>query len=101
MSENKVWRLIDRSDIPENRANIIDSRWVFRRKLEADGSTRFKARLVVRGFKNRNSHDLSETCAHVSRLPIVTAILAIINKSDLEVCQLDVKTAFLNGVLEE
>ena len=60
----------------------------------------YKGRLVIRGF-NRNVYELKETYAPVSRLAIIRAALAIINKYDLEVFQMDVKTAFLNGILEE
>lgn len=68
-----------------------------------DGTTRFKARLVIRGFKDKNSYvyDIKETCTPVSRLPVVRSVLAIINKYKLFACQLDVKTAFLNGLLNE
>ena len=83
------------------RANIIDLKWIFKKKLEADGSIRFKARIVIRGFKDKNVYVLKETYAPVSRLPVVRSLLAIINKYDLFACQLDVKTAFLNGVLDE
>lgn len=101
MKENQVWKLVNKSEISERVANVIDSRWVFKRKLETDGSIRFKARLVIRGFKDKNQYDLSETYAPVSRLPVIRATLAVANKYNLDVCQLDVKTAFLNGILEE
>lgn len=74
---------------------------MFKRKLKADGSTRYKARLVIRGFRDKNVYDLKETYAPVSRLSLVRTIFAIINKYDVHACRLDVKTAFLNGVLEE
>ena len=83
------------------KTNIIDSRWIFKRKLEPNGEVKFKARLVIRRFKDLNKYELSETYAPVSRLPLVRTIFAIINKYDLEVCQLDVKTAFLNGTIDE
>lgn len=57
--------------------------------------------MVIRGFKDRNFYDFSETYAPVSRLPLVRAVFSIINKYDLDVTQLDVKTAFLNGILED
>ena len=103
MIQNEVWNLVDKTKIQSEgkRANIIDSKWVFRKKLEVDGSTRYKARLVIRGFKDKNKYDLKETYAPVSRLPVIRAVLAVINKYDLYACQLDVKTAFLNGSLEE
>ena len=83
------------------KPNIIDSRWVLKQKQENDGSTRYKARLVIRGFKDRNTYDLKETYAPVSRLALVRSVMAIINKHNLAICQLDVKTAFLNGTIDE
>ena len=56
---------------------------------------------MIRGFKDKNVYDSKETYAPVSRLPVVRSLLEIINKYDLFACQLDVKTAFLNGVLDE
>jgi hypothetical protein len=81
------------------RLNLIDSRWVFKRKVFENNKTKFKARLVIRGFKDRNMYGLSETYAPVSRLPIVRAVLTIINKLNLFALQLDVTTAFLNSEL--
>ena len=103
MQINNVWKLVDRPRLMSDgkKANIIDSKWIFKKKLETGGSTQFKARLVIRGFKDRTVYDLKETYAPVSRLPVVRSLLAIINKYDLFACQLDVKTAFLNGVLDE
>lgn len=103
MEINNVWILVDRPQIMSDgkKANIIDSKWVFKKKLESDGSIRFKARLVIRGFKDRNVYDLKETYAPVSRLPVVRSLLAIINKYNLIAFQLDVNTAFLNGILDE
>lgn len=103
MDKNQVWLLVDRPKFGRNnkRPNIIDSKWVFKRKNDSSGTTRFKARLVIRGFKDTNSYDLKETYAQVSRLTLVRAVLAVINYYDLEARQLDVKTAFLNGTIEE
>ncbi|CAK9827477.1 Retrovirus-related Pol polyprotein from transposon TNT 1-94 [Anthophora retusa] len=103
MMKNEVWELVDRPTVMKNgkKPNIIDSRWVLKRKIEKDNKIRYKARLVIRGFKDKNIYDLRETYAPVSRLPLVRLVIAIINKYDLEVSQLDVKTAFLNGEIEE
>lgn len=101
MKKNEVWTLVDRPiDKDGNKINVIDSKWVFKKKINTDGSKKCKARLVIRGFKDTNAYDLKETYAPVSRLTLVRAILAIINRFDLDVCQLDVKTAFLNGTIE-
>lgn len=69
--------------------------------LKSDGNIRYKARLVIRGFKDKNKYDLKEKYTPVSRLPVIRAVLAAINKYDLVASQLDVKTAFLNGTLDE
>ena len=103
MNENEVWILIDRplDKKEEKKLNIIDSRWVFTRKTGENGKLKLKARLVIRGFKDKRCYELRETHAPVSRLPLIRAILAIVNKYDLELYQMDVKNAFLNGILDE
>lgn len=103
IKEKEVWDLIDRPGKNEygRKLNLIDSKWVFKRKIDEKGNKKFKARLVIRGFKDRNEYELKETFAPVSRIAVIRTALAIINKHDLEVVQLDVKTAFLNGSLED
>uniref|UniRef100_A0A1Y1LS02 Endonuclease n=1 Tax=Photinus pyralis TaxID=7054 RepID=A0A1Y1LS02_PHOPY len=102
MEENEVWDIVDRPITKDGKKiHTIDSRWVFKRKAGENGKMVFKARLVIRGFKDVNEYELKETYAPVSRLPVIRAVLAVINKYDLDVFQMDVKTAFLNGVLEE
>ena len=103
MCKNEVWTLVDRptSRKEEKKANIIDAKWVFKRKTGDNGKKTYKARLVIRGFKDRKEYELKETYAPVSRMPLVSSVLAIANKQDLELCQMDVKTAFLNGKLDD
>ena len=103
LNVNEVWTLVDIPKLTstKSRPNVIDSKWVLKRKYDQNGGTKYKARMVIRGFKDRTKYDLTETYAPVSRLSLVRAVLAIINKYDLEVVQLDVKTAFLNGRIDE
>ena len=103
MNKNKVWNFVKRPLVDEygTKPNIIDSRWVLKKKIEPNGKIKHKARLVIRGFKDKNTYDLKDTYAPVSRLVLIRAVLAIINKYDLDVCQMDVKTAFLNGKIED
>ena len=79
-------KLVGRSlIIRENRKpNILDSRWVLKRKIESDNSIRYKARLV--------KEVLRIIYAPMSRLPLTQTILAIANKCDFHICQMDVKT---------
>lgn len=97
LEENKVWEIIDR---PKKGTNIIDSRWIFKIKKDINGKDKYKARLVIRGFKDKNEYELRETYAPVTRLSSVRTGLNIINRFNLDAYQLDVKTAFLNGELE-
>ena len=102
MTENQVWEIVDR---PKSRVgwkpNILDSRMIFKKKREVDGSFRYKARLVIRGFKDKNEYELSEIYAPVSQISTIKAGFSLINKFDLDAYHLDVKTAFLHGELEE
>ena len=96
--EHKTWNLVKP---PEGR-NIVDSRWVFKVKYNADGTIeRYKARLVAKGFTQEAGIDFEETFAPVARYTSIRALLAIVNQLDLELDQMDVSTAFLNGDLKE
>ena len=82
-------------------ANLVTCRWVFRLKQNADGSvSRFKARLVARGFTQRQGVDYDLTFAPVVKLQSVRALLALAASQDWEIHQMDVVTAYLNGDLE-
>ena len=73
---------------------------MFVKKDEANG-VRFKARLVIRGFGDKNVYELMDTYAPVARLTDVRFILAVANKFKLQIRQYDVKTAFLNAELDK
>ena len=89
---------------PRNR-KVMTSRWVFAVKdvMHENNSIteKAKARLVVRGFQQVPGVDFYETFAPVAKFTTVRAVLAAVAKFDLELHQMDVKTAFLNGELEE
>ena len=99
MKENNVWTYTDKPATKEERKekNIIDSRWVFKSKIDSEGKKLYKARLVIRGFKDKREYELRETYAPVSSLPLIRAAIAIANKEDYDLFQMDVKMAFLNG----
>ena len=98
IEKNKTWELVDR---PQER-KVIGVKWVFRTKLNADGSVnKYKARLVVKGYAQIFGVDYSETFAPVARLDTIILLLAISAQLGWKVHQMDVKLAFLNGILQE
>ncbi|KAJ9520572.1 hypothetical protein QJQ45_007425 [Haematococcus lacustris] len=93
-----TWELVE---LPEG-CRPLDNRWVSSVKRDGRGSiVRFKARLVVKGFLQREGIDFHELHAPVSKHATVRALLAVAAAEDMELEHLDVKTAFLNGKLEE
>ena len=93
-----VWHLVPRPD----GENIIGTRWVFRNKLNEDGQVvRNKARLVAQGYKQEEGIDYDESFAPVARLEAIRIFLAFASFKNFKVYQMDVKSAFLNGILNE
>ncbi|KAK1613137.1 hypothetical protein QYE76_036810 [Lolium multiflorum] len=98
MYDNQVWTLVD---LPDSR-KAVENKWIFKRKTNADGNiTVYKARLVAKGFRQIQGVDYDETFSPVAKLKSVRILLAIAAFFDYEIWQMDVKTAFLNGDIEE
>ncbi|KAG8485650.1 hypothetical protein CXB51_018843 [Gossypium anomalum] len=98
IEKNKTWELVPR---PTNR-KVIGVKWVYRAKQNADGSlNKLKARLVVKGFSQKYGLDYMETFAIVARLDTIRLLIALAAQKQWKIHQLDVKSAFLNGFLEE
>ena len=92
---------IPRSEMSPGRVPMT-CRWVYTYKESPDGLiTALKARFVVRGFEQKKYIDFDETFAHVSRLTSIRVIFAVACARGYEIRQIDFKTAFLNGVLDE
>ncbi|CAL9015740.1 unnamed protein product, partial [Prunus brigantina] len=98
IEKNETWELVDRpSDKP-----VIGVKWVYKTKLNLDGSIqKHKARLVVKGYAQKPGIDFNETFAHVARLDTIRTLIALAAQKGWKLYQLDVKSAFLNGVLKE
>ena len=81
-------------------ANIIGSKWVFKAKKDAVGNViHYKARLVAQGFSQIGGIDYDDTYTPVACLTSSCMIIAMANRLDLELHQVDIKGAYLNGVL--
>ncbi|GJW06116.1 retrovirus-related pol polyprotein from transposon TNT 1-94 [Tanacetum coccineum] len=81
---------------------IIGTKWVFRNKLDENGIvSRNKARLVAQGYNQQEGIDYDETYAPVARLESIRILLAYACALDFKLFQMDVKSAFLNGFINE
>jgi hypothetical protein len=96
--ENETWTLVP---LPPNQTPI-KSKWVFTIKPgHNEVATWYKARLVAKSYSQRRGIDSNETFAPVVKHTSLWLILAIARQEDLDMFQLDIKTAFLYGDLEE
>jgi hypothetical protein len=98
IEKNNTWELVPR---PEDN-NVIDSKWVFKNKMNEKGQVvRNKARLVCKGYAQVEGQEFDETFAPVARLEAITMFLAYSCHKNFKVYQMDVKSTFLNGDIEE
>ena len=95
---NKTWKLVD---LPPG-SKPIGCKWIFKKKMKVDGTIdKFKARLVVKGFIQKEGIDYFDTYAPVARISTIRVLIALAFIYKLQIHQMDVKTTFLNGELEE
>ncbi|GKD80314.1 zinc finger, CCHC-type containing protein [Tanacetum coccineum] len=91
--ENNTWVF---SDLPPG------CKWIFKRKMKVDGTIdKFKARLIIQGFKQKEGIDYFDTYAPFARINTIRLLLALSAIHNLMIHKMDVKIAFLNGDLEE
>jgi hypothetical protein len=96
--QNNTWELVPRP----TQGNIVTGKWIFKHKFRVDGSLeRYKARWVLRGFTQRTGIDFDETFSPVVKPATVRTVLSLALSRGWPVHQLDVKNAFLHGVLSE
>ena len=97
---NNVLELVNRLD--PRKHNIIITKWIYRNKQDKNSQVvRNKARLVAQGYTQVDGIDFSETFAPVARLEAIRILLAYANHHNILLYQMDVKSAFVNGKLEE
>nr|GEW40579.1 hypothetical protein [Tanacetum cinerariifolium] len=94
----KVWELVPRPD----RVMVITLKWIYKVKLdELGGVLKNKARLVARGYRQEEDIDFEEPFAPVARLEAIRIFIAFADHMNIIMYQMDVKTAFLNGILRD
>ena len=95
---NDVWTLVQK---PKDKS-IIGTKWIFKNKLDEDGKVvRNKARLVAQGYSQQEGIDFTETFAPVARLEAIRILLSFAAHHSMRLYQMDVKSAFLNGIINE
>ncbi|GJV89651.1 retrotransposon protein, putative, ty1-copia subclass [Tanacetum coccineum] len=98
MIDNMVWVLVD---LPPN-CKTVGSKWIFKKKTDIDGIVHtYKARLVAKGYTQLYGVDYEETFSPVADIRAIRILISIAAFYDYEIWQMDVKTAFLNGYLDE
>ena len=98
IQKNNTWEMVS---LPSNK-KAIEVKWVFKTKVKPFGEiAKYKARLVAKGFLQKPGLDFNEVYAPIARIETVRLIVAIASMRKWTVSQLDVKSDFLNGPLEE
>ena len=98
MYSNQVWDLVKVS----NGIKLVGCKWVYKIKRGTDGKVEtFKSRLVAKGYTQKEGIDYEETFSPVAMLKSIRILLSIAAHYDYEIWQMDVKTTFLNGNLDE
>ena len=99
LHKNQTWELVK---VPKER-RIIDYKWVFKKKTGIQGveETRYKARLVAKGYSQKEGVDYNKIFPPIVKHTSIRVLLALVAHQNLELEQLNVKTAFLHGELEK
>ena len=97
-SRNEVWFLLPKPKY----VNVIGTTWIFKNKIDENGViVRNKVRLVAQGFKQIEGIDFDETFALVARLESIRILLVVVSVWKFKLFQMDVRSVFLNGILNE
>jgi len=97
LKQNQTW---DLTKLPKGK-KALHNKWVYRLKEEQNGTKRYKARLVVKGFQQKEGIDYTEIFSPVVKMTTIRVVLSMVAVDNLHLEQMDVKTAFLHGDLEE
>ena len=90
--QNHTWELVD---LPPS-SKPLGYKWILKKKMKADGSIdKYKVRLVIKGYNKKEGLDYFDTYSPVTRISSIRMLIAIAAIHNLEIHQMDVKTAFL------
>ena len=94
---NQTWEL---TELPKGK-KALHNKWIYKIKNEHDGSKSYKARLVVKWFQQKKGINYSKIFSPVMKMSTIRLVLGMMAAENLHLEQLDVKTTFLHGDLEE
>jgi hypothetical protein len=97
LENSQTWDLVQ---LPAGK-RALKNKWDYKLKEEDGGEMQYKARLVVNGFAQKKGIDFDEIFSPVVKMTSIRTILSLVEVEDLHLEQLDVKTTFLHGDLEE
>ena len=98
LDKNEAWDIVE---LPAGRKSV-GSKWLFKKNFNAQGKVeKYKAQLVAKGYSQVEGIDFGEIFSPIAKLTYIIFLLSIADTFDLEVEQMDVKTTFLHGDMEE
>ena len=98
LHKNATWDLVQ---LPDGK-KALPCKWVYKLKVtDSESKPKYKARLVAKGFRQQQGIDFEEIFSPVVKMTTLRCVLALVARMDLELAQMDVKTAFLHGDLHE
>ena len=97
LNKNKTYDLVE---LPKGK-KVLKNKWVFKLKKNGHKLVKYKARLVVKGFSQKQWIDFDVIFSPVVKMSSIRVFLGLVASLDLELEQIDVKTAFLHGDLKE
>lgn len=99
LKKNKIWDLLD---TPKDQRQV-GCKWIFKKKIGIQGieRTRYKTRLVVKGLRKRKDVNFNESFSPVVNQTSIKMVLSVVIQNNMELDQMDVKTALLRGELQE
>ena len=97
LHQNQTWDLVN---LPIGKW-ALQNKWVYKLKEEEGGRRRYKSRLIVKGFAQKEGISFNEVFSLVVKMNSIRVILSLVAVQDMHLEQMDVKTAFLHGNLEE
>ena len=98
LHKNEAWDLVE---LPSGR-KPIGSKWVFKKNINVEGKVdKYKSRLVEKGYSQVTGIDFGDIFSPVTKVTSIRLLLSVAGAFDFEIEQMDVKTTFLDGDLEE